>query len=194
MKKLLSTVLILACLCMLFACNAAEADPIDKFSAKVDSADLTKATFTTEYTTELGTLQGSYEVAYNEDETATVSYSYEKWNALDNPEPKSTVTGTVTRNADGTFEPDSDIQGVPGESFKLKVSALKGDSSVKIDGDVLTAKITASNVKAVLGIESLPTGMTSADLEITVSGSSVKSVKLTFTDGTNTAVITCSYR
>lgn len=163
MKKIIALILAISCLLCLASCQFIggekpaeipdDSASIPDIQAKVDASAPAGAEITVTYKTTLGDLNGSYDVLYNEDGTATVSYSYEKFNTLGegSTELKSTTTGTVTVAADGSVSGDLGTEGLTAVSFELKLDADKL-SSVVINAGVLSATVKAENTAAVLGV------------------------------------------
>lgn len=163
MKKIIALVLIIVCTLSLASCQffgdtyepetPDDSASIPSIQAKVDATAPKGADITVTLKTTLGDLNGSYDVLYNEDGTATVNYSYEKFNTLGegSTELKSTTTGTVTVAADGTVNGDLGTEGLTAVSFELKLDADKLNS-VAINAGVLSATVKAENTEAVLGV------------------------------------------
>lgn len=159
MKKIIALILVIGCMLSLAACfpnNTEEPDDshaIPDIQAKVDASAPKGADITVTFKTSLGTLNGSYDVAYNEDGTATVAYSYEKFNTLGEgvTELKSTIAGTATVAADGSVTGDLGTDGLTAVSFDLKLDESKLNS-VAINAGVLNAEVKAEHTEAVLGV------------------------------------------
>lgn len=164
MKKIIALMLVLGCI---FACASCQwingsndntpddSASIPDIQAKIDASAPAGADITVTFKTALGDLNGSYDVLYNEDGTATVAYSYEKFNTFTegatSTELKSTVEGTVTVAADGKVSGDLGTEGLTAVSFDLKLDENKL-SSVVINAGVLNATVKAENTEAVLGV------------------------------------------
>ena len=159
MKKIIALILVIGCMLSFVACfpnNTEEPDDsyaIPDIQAKVDASAPKGADITVTFETSLGTLNGAYDVAYNEDGTATVAYSYEKFNTLGEgvTELKSTFEGTVTVAADGSVTGDLGTEGLTAVSFELKLDENKLNS-VAINAGVLNAQVKAEHTEAVLGV------------------------------------------
>lgn len=159
------------------------------FEDAIANTNPTKAVIEVVTKTALGDLKASYEIAYNEDGSATIKYSYEKFNAIGEGaenELKSTYSGTVTRNADGTYNgTDVDVSSV-GEGIKLNLSAIASDAkTVNEAGDVLSATVAAADTEAVFG------SAFSEDvaLEITIANEKVSLITMSYASGS----IVCRY-
>lgn len=134
---------------------------------------------------ELGELNSRYEIIYNNDGSATITYHYEKFNLIGEGaegEIKSEYNGTVTRNADGSYSGDMgevDLSGVTA-GFKVDLSTL--DVTINEAGDVLNATVAAANTEAVLG------SAFSEDvaLEVSIENGAVSQIELTFNSGSVT--------
>ena len=165
MRKIIALVLVIGCVlslasCGLFVTKEPQQTPDDAtklpdIQAKVDAAAPAGADITVAFKTSLGELVGTYDVLYNEDGTASVAYSYEKFNPFTegevNTELKTTVSGNVTVAADGTVNGDLGTEGLTAVSFDL---ALKADklSNVSINAGVLIATVKAQDTEAILGV------------------------------------------
>ena len=163
MKKIIALILVIGCMLALASCsffgNTTPEEPDDSYAipdiqAKVDASAPNGADITVTFTTALGVLNGSYKAVYNEDGTATVEYSYEKFNTIgagDNNELKSTVTGTATVAANGSVTGDLTADGLNAVSFDLALDEAKL-SNVAINAGVLSADVKADDTAAVLGV------------------------------------------
>ena len=163
MKKIIALVLVIGCMLSLASCELIFGDkkteePDDSYAvpdiqAKVDASAPAGAEITVTFKTTLGDLNGAYDVVYNEDGTATVAYSYEKFNTITETttELKTTVEGTVTVAADGSVSGDLGTEGLTAVSFELKLDESKL-SSVAINAGVLNAQVKAEHTEAVLGV------------------------------------------
>lgn len=186
MKKIISVVLVVACVCMLFACGADTKD----FQSAVEQTSPNKVIITTETVTEgLGTLKGNYSITYKSDGSAIIKYSYQEWNTVsaDNiPEqPYTTYSDTVRMDADGNYD-DDNFSGVAdlGE-ISLDLAAIKGDVTVSEDGNILTATVGKDNTKAVFGVEY------GYDIELTVTKGtkSLEAMALKYVSGVHTVSV-----
>ena len=174
MKKIIALLLVLGCMLAFVSCfnnnpnnKEDDSDAIPDIQAKIDATAPLGADITVVFKTALGDLNGAYDVTYNEDGTATVDYSYEKFNEFgaDNAsnEIKSTVEGTVTVAADGTVVGDiGSSDALNAVSFDLKLDANKLDS-VSVNAGTLIATVKAANTEAVLGVA------LNCDAQLTVS-------------------------
>ena len=201
MKKLLLLVLTLALsLSLTVACKKEEPDDPDDnssvlspftdaiaSSAPVSASITTKLAYTIDGLT--GTLEGAYNVTYASDGSATVSYTKEVLNEIneDTTEYKSTVPGTATVDAEGNVT--GDLGGSVTAATVLKLTPDKDKMTFEIEGGVLTATVSADNAASVLGVN---TGAETT-LKITVSNGKVTSVAITYTTATGPAEIVAVY-
>ncbi|MBQ8290456.1 MAG: hypothetical protein IJY01_06290 [Clostridia bacterium] len=196
MKKILSAVLLLACICMLFACGS----PTSSFENALASNDFTKATITQVTEDQLGSLTGTYTVTYNEDGSATIEYSYEQWTDINNAsatELKTVKTGTITRGADGKYTDGKDFSGSADEipaGFQLNLESVKEDAKISSDKTTLTVDVSADATADVLGVE-FPHDVT---IEVVLKDKALDTVKVSFTTTDKTGEeynhsITCKY-
>ena len=193
MRKIISLVLIIACFGLLMSCDMISSitgggndgtQGIDAFVEAVENTNPKNITVDIEVETALGDLTSKYTVNYKEDGSAVISYTVEKFNAIGEgaeDELKSTVTGTVTKNADGTFTGDTngaDVSGVTA-GFKLDVNKLKDTATINENSTVLTATVAAADTEAVLG--------SAFDKDVTVviaiADGAVELIDLTFEGG-----------
>ena len=192
MKKIVSVILIIACACMLFACGANAKD----FQKLFDTTSPAKVIVSIKTVTAgLGELNASYAVTYNEDGSATVKYTYEKWNSIPTDgsalptEAKSSYSGTVTKNADGSYSDADFAGGAEVAALSLNLEAISSDYSVSTDGSTLTATVIKGNTEAVFG------AAFNYDVKLTVvkGVSAIEAISLEYVDGSNTVYIDCTY-
>lgn len=193
MKKILSLILVITCFGLLMSCDMLSsitgggndgAKGIDAFVTAIENTNPKNITVDIEVETSLGELTSKYTVNYNDDGSAVITYTTEKFNAIGEgaeDELKSTVTGTVTKNADGTFTGDTngvDVSGVTA-GFKLDVKKMKDTATINENNTVLTATVAAADTEAVLG--------TAYDKDVTVviaiENGVVELIDLTFEGG-----------
>ena len=193
MKKIIALLLVICCFGMLFACNNDTPDNGDNdntntatvadFSAAIANTKPSLAIVTTKVTSELGVLNAKFEISYNEDGSAAIVYSYEKFNSLEDgatTELKTKYEGTFTRNADGTY---IGAEGVDISSVNAGTAIdLSKASNVTINekGDVLTANVAKADTASVLG------SALSADasLKIAIDGGEVELIEIAYSNAT----------
>ena len=193
MKKIIALLLVICCFGMLFACNNDTPDNGDNdntntatvadFSAAIANTKPSLAIVTTKVTSELGVLNAKFEISYNEDGSAAIVYSYEKFNLLElgaTTELKTKYEGTFTRNADGTY---TGAEGVDISSVNAGTAIdLSKASNVTINekGDVLTANVAKADTASVLG------SALSADasLKIAIDGGEVELIEIAYSNTT----------
>jgi hypothetical protein len=195
MKKIIALLLVICCFGMLFACNNDTPDTGDNdnnnnntatvadFTAAIANTKPSLAIVTTKITTELGDLNAKFEISYNEDGSAAIVYSYEKFNSIEDGatnELKTKYEGTFTRNADGTY---TGAEGVDISSVTAGTAIdLSKATGVTINekGDVLTANVAKADTAAVLG------SALSADaaLKIAIDGGEVEIIEITYSNAT----------
>ena len=190
MKKILSIALILVCVCALFACGGGG----NKFVNAVANTNPDTATITTVTTTELGDLTGTFTVTYGDDGAATIEYSYEQWNKVgEGDEPKSTVTGTITRQEDGSYSDGKGFTGTADEvtaGFNLNLESVVETAEVNAAGDTLTATVLKADTETVLGVAF----DYDVELKVVINGDVVETITVTFENGGNSGSITCKYK
>ena len=183
MKKILALILLVSCILTLCSCgllnnkkNNNNADngsnntqtggntsgnntpnvdtaTVAAIQSKIDASKPVAADITVTLKAVLDELNSEYNVTYNEDGTATVVYTYEKFNSFDedSDEYKSTYTGTVIVGADGTLTGDVDNASVEALTFDINLDVAKL-ATVEVVSGVLTATIKAANTASVLGV------------------------------------------
>ena len=121
--------------------------------SKIDASKPASADISVALEAVLDDLFSEYNVTYNEDGTANVVYTYEKFNSFDedSDEYKSTYTGTVIVGADGTLTGDVDNASVEALTFDINLDVAKL-ATVEVVSGVLTATIKAANTASVLGV------------------------------------------
>ena len=221
MKKFLALILIIGCILSFAACDVLfpseeptpdsgnndvtetpdnekeennkpnDAEFLPTIQEKIDASNPKGAEVTVTFGTALGELVGTYNVAYAEDGSATVDYSYEKFNTFTDgqtsTELKSTVTGTATVAVDGTVSGDLGQDALNAVTFKLQLDASKL-SDVTINAGSLKATVKAADTAAVLGVAleydvqlvvtTGETGVTSMSLAYTAAKGEVEIVTL----------------
>lgn len=201
MKKILALILVLGCIFAFASCNLSPGT--DAETPKETVADIQKAidesaplgaSVTVLLESTIGDLNGSYNIAYNNDGTATVNYSYERFNefTLDSvkDEFKSTVSGVVTVSADGQLSEDiGGVASVEAVSFDI---ALKEEYFVTVDvsSSVLRGTIKSENTYDVLGVDILY----DVDLVIFTGSGRVTSVVISYVSDAGPVEITSVYR
>ena len=165
MKKIIALLLVMCCVLTLAACDGSDDNPdnggvdnsqaISDMQSVLDASAPDVADITVVLKSSLGDLNGSYNIVYNQDGTALVTYSYEKFNAFDadTTEFKSTYTGTTTVAADGTVTDSlGGTASVEAITFDIQLDESKL-SSVVAGAGALNAKVKAVDTKAILGVE-----------------------------------------
>ncbi len=203
MKKILTIIIVLGCLLAFASCGGSQQSssgnngetPADASSiqAIVDASAPKSAVIKVTLSSEIGDLNGQYNVVYNDDGSANIVYSYEQFNTYDAAgqlgELKSVVSGEVTVSADGTVNGTiSGVGGIQATSFVLNLDNSKL-SGLVAEGGSLQATVPAANTASVLGIS------TGADVSLSVmTGSGVlTSVAMSYQSAEGTVSIACSY-
>ena len=194
MKKIIALILALTCVLALVSCDGGSADHsvLETYKAAVDATVPSRATINITYTdTKLGVvLDGNYLVVYNADGTATVNYEYEKVNEIDSDSDElvSKVNGVVTVKADGTVTGSIDKKVTAATVAKINLDPAK--MTYTVTRGILTAKIAAADVSAVLGVDiGADVGMT-----MTVSDAGkIGSISYNYATASGTASVVCFY-
>ena len=201
MKKIIALILVLGCIfafasCNLFPGTDAETpkETVADIQKAIDESAPLGASVTVLLESTIGDLNGSYNIAYNNDGTATVNYSYERFNefTLDSvkDEFKSTVSGVVTVSADGQLSEEiGGVASVEAVSFDI---ALKEEYFVTVDvsSSVLRGTIKSENTYDVLGVDILY----DVDLVIFTGSGRVTSVVISYVSDAGPVEITSVYR
>ena len=121
--------------------------------AKIDASKPATADITVTLEAALDDLFSEYNVTYNDDGTATVVYTYEKFNTFDedSDEHKSSYSGTVTVGADGAVSGDIGTASVEALTFDISLDTSKLATAEVVAG-VLTATVKAANTASILGV------------------------------------------
>lgn len=201
MKKILAIILVIGCVLSFAACNlfkkdsgrTDDASDIPAIQAKIDASAPISAEINVVLKSSLGNLNGVYNVTYNEDGSAFVSYSYEQFNKFEEgsstTELKSTVTGNTTVSADGKVADSiGGVASVEAVSFDIKLDENKLES-VKIDAGALSAKIKAADTEAVLGVALAY----DVDIIITTGSNGVTAIAISYTTTSGPVEINASY-
>lgn len=166
MKKIIALMLVMCCVFIFAACDdpnhttnegVDNSKAISDIQSTIDASAPAVADITVTLSSTLGELNGSYNVAYREDGSALVTYSYELFNGFDasssNTDIKSTYTGTTVVNADGTVVDElGGTAAVEAITFDIQLDESKLGSVVSGAG-AISAKVAAADTKAILGVE-----------------------------------------
>jgi hypothetical protein len=193
MKRIISVILIVACLGMLFSCNLFGFST-KNFEEAMANTNPSKVTITTSTTTAgLGTIHGNYVVTYNEDNTATIKYDGERWAGIPTDgseigdETKVSFSGTVTRDANGVYSDPAFVEDVE-LALSLNVGEIK-DSTISVDGKTLTATVAKADTATVFGVAY------NFDVVLTIvrGENAIERITLAYTTGANEVSIKCEY-
>ena len=202
MKKIRALILVISCVFTFASCklinkitgkgddtvvNAADITPIQE---KIDSSVPETATVTVSYKSSLGVLNSEYIVTYNTDGSASVSYTYEKFNAIgESTDAKSQLKGETVISATGELAtPAEGIAAVEALTFDINLDASKLYSATVTAG-ILNAVVKAENTLAVLGVD---LGV-DANLVIAVGSLGVGSVSISYVTEEGTVEIISTY-
>ncbi len=201
MKKIIALILAVGCMLALVSCNrnkqddngpTVDAAAVAAMQEKLNASEPCATDITVKLTTELGALNSKYNVVYNEDDTATVKYFYEKFNSFDEndiKEAKSSFEGIVTVGADGSVT--DEVGGtafVESISFNIKLDPAKLSYSESAPG-TLKVGVAAANTVAVLGVD------LGADVEMVISAGAdgVYSIAITYTSVSGVVELVSTY-
>lgn len=204
MKKILALILVVSCVFALGSCKlvkkifgkdvddaptANEAD-IAPIQAKIDASVPETANVTVNFKSTLGTLESAYVVTYNTDGSATVNYTYEKFNQVgESKDFKTEFVGETTIGANGelTNAPEG-IAAVEALTFDITLDASKLHYATVTSG-ILDAVVKAENTLAILGVE---LGV-DAKLVISIGTLGVSSIAISYTTEGGTVEIISTY-
>lgn len=192
MKKILALVLVIGCIFAFASCNLiapndtvptdneGKEQTLENIQKCIDESAPLSASISVVLKSDIGTLNGSYDVVYNLDGSATVDYSYELFNTFDGDgtafEPKSTHTGLVTVSADGKLDGElNGVASVEAVSFDIKLDS-KMLSSCEIAAGILEAEVEAAKTYDVIGID-IPYDIS---LNVTTANGRVTSVVIAY--------------
>lgn len=200
MKKIIALILVIGCVFALASCNLISGNnggntndnkgTVAEIQSAIDASAPTKAKITVNLDSSLGTLNGAYNITYNEDGSATVNYSYEQFNLFSEDATKggekTTISDTVTVSASGEInKPIHGAAAVEAVSFDINLDESKLASASVVAG-VLTAKVEAANTEAVLGVAI----GSDANLSITTGAGQITSAVITYTTESGPVTIT----
>ncbi|MBQ8302709.1 MAG: hypothetical protein IJX97_04070 [Clostridia bacterium] len=196
MKKIIALLIAITCVFAMVSCggNGGETVDVTAFKDAVAATAPTAVEIETALETELGTLEGTFNVTYATDGSAVIEYSYEQFNELgessNTTEVKNTVSGTVNVGADGSYSDGGALVGsvsaAGGFTINLDTAKMK---DCEVNGNVLTATVEAANTEAVLGVAIAY----DVNVVLTKGETSLVSLTLTYTTDAGLATVTCEY-
>lgn len=200
MKKILVLMLALVMVFAIVSCGddttvpggdnggADEVVDFTPFKDAVNASVPATATVKVSMENDLGTLNAQYDVVYASDRSAAINYSREVFNEVGADEIKSTITGTVAMSKDGNLS-DTEALGGTGALVAAKITVDESKMTATVNGNILTATISASNTASVLG--------TAIDADVTlilyIADGTVSSFSLNYTIGANAYSVSCDY-
>ena len=220
MKKILALILLVSCIFTLCSCGlfkkndnnnnsnnvnnntptggnnsgdktpVVDAEGVAAIQAKIDASKPVAADITVTLKAVLDDLNSEYNVTYNDDGTATVVYTYEKFNSFyaDTDEYKSTYSGTVTVGADGTLSGDVDTASVEALTFDINLDAAKLATAEVVAG-VLNATVKAANTASVTGVNL----GSDASVVVSTGANGVVSIAISYVSASGPVEIVATY-
>lgn len=203
MKKILALILVVSCVFALGSCKfvkkifgkdpetpVVNAEDITPIQEKLDASMPETATVTVNFKSNLGELNSTYVVTYITDGTASVSYTYEKFNTIGESENvKDVFTGETVVGATGELTtPVEGIAAVEALTFDINLDSSKLYSAT-VNAGILNAVVKAENTLAVLGVE---LGV-DANIIVTVGTLGVTSVAISYTTEEGAVEIISTY-
>lgn len=208
MKKILSAVLVLGCIFAFASCaltatteeekpvvdNEGNVITIDTIQACIDDSAPKGANSSVTFVSDIGDLNGSYDVTYNDDGSATVDYSYELFNTITPGSSsdgfKKSYTGSFTVSADGVVSGDvGGIGAVEAVSFDIFLDIEKL-SNCSLSSGILKAKVPAAYTLDVLGVII----DYDVDMNIITANGKVTSISMKYVTESGTVEISTTYR
>ena len=203
MKKILALILAFGCIFAFASCGIlglgtdqtpTEKETVANIQKAIDESAPVSASITVKFESLIGELNGSYDVSYNNDGSATVDYSYERFNefTLDSvqDEFKSVVSGNVTVSADGVLSEEiGGVASVEAVTFDIE---LKEEyfTSVSVANSVLRGTIKSENTFDALGVDI----MYDVDLVVFTGNGRVTSIVISYESENGPIEISAMYR
>lgn len=203
MKKIIALLLAVSCVFALASCKWFKKDNDDGVSAvdtaavadvqaKLDAASPETANITVKLESAIDTLEGCYTVTYNmEDGSATVVYTYEKFNEIGSGKDIKETVGpdTVTVSADGILSKEMNgVGAVEALTFDINLDPTKLISA-SYNAGMLTAKVKASFTKAVLGVAIA----SDVDIAIATTALGIASITISYDTSAGPVEIVATY-
>ena len=202
MKKIIAILLVISCIFVFAACQPNDKDggkdnqnsmSVSEVQAKIDASVPSGAKVTVVLESSLGDLNGTYDIVYNEDGTATVQYSYELFKPFVegsfDSEIKTTYAGVTTVASDGTVTDElGGIASVQAVTFDIHLDESKLDS-VSVIAGALSAKIKAADTAAVLGVAFA----SDVELVVTVGSKGVTSIAFSYLSDVGPVEVVSTY-
>ena len=210
MKKIIALLLVVGCMLAFASCNLLpgsgdngdgndnvvnvdNSEAIAALQAAIDASAPDIADISVVLDSSLGKLYGEYNVTYNEDGSATVVYSYEKLNSLEDgniaDDFKSTYNGEITVSPDGTVaDAIGGISSVDAVTFDIILDESKL-TDVIVSQNSISAKVAKANTLAVLGVAL----DSDAEFVISVGKNGVASVAISYVSGSGVVDIRSAY-
>ena len=185
MKKIVSLLLLLACVVALASCApAADTGPKDIFALLKSSAAPTRIVTDITYSEkDGGSTYGGHYVTEGSGQDAVMTYEYTRPARLDEAAESETVTvkGTLKYKDGKVGEGDTYVTEalvLSGDTFTITLDLLS-DVSLSEDGRTLTATITAENIKKVLGTDLKADG--NVTLTVKSNGTHITNINIAYT-------------
>ena len=201
MKKIIALFLSVVCVIGLVSCGGGatttppKEDPLKVFTEALSLADPKSATIETSLESQsFGvTLEGVYEITYNEDGTATVAYEYDQLLEINDDTPDDAelvyqVEGSATIAQNGAVSGDVSDQVAAVAGVKLNIDASK--MTYTVSSGLLSATVKAADTAAILGAAiSYDVSFT---LSLTAEGA-VSAITVSYTSAQGPVEIVCLY-
>ena len=194
MKKIVCLLLALSCMFALFACGGNEDDTQTAFFEKVENSNPTSITTQTTHTRPNGVIYNGLYTTKMTDNGFIFTYEYQDMLPItpgsDATSSQETKSGTIVYDGTGySIDGAENVTVAPDVAYmqiKLElVPDLIGDYEMSADGKTLTAELSADDVKNIFGTE---ISASAATLSITVAGSRLSDVSLSYTTDNGTVV------
>ena len=178
----------------LFACGSDEDDTQAAFFEKVENSDPTTITTTTTHTRPSGVIYNGLYTTQMTENGFIFEYNYQDMLPI-TPDSEGTSSqepkhGTIVYDGVGySIDGAENVTVAPDVAYmqiKLDlVPELIGEYEMSVDGKTLTAELSADDVKSIFGTT---VSTTAATLKITVAGSRLSAVSLSYTTSNGTVV------
>ncbi|HBJ19219.1 MAG TPA: hypothetical protein DDY70_05740 [Clostridiales bacterium] len=194
MKKIISLLLLLACVFAFAACSPTSTGPKDIFTLAKSSVSPTRiVTDVTYQEKDGGSIYTGHYVTESEGQNAIMTYEYTRPARLDEAADSETKTvkGTIYYK-DGKVSTDGDTYETEalvwsGGKFALD-KGLLADIQISEDERTLTATLTPENAEKILGTKFDTNGNSNITLTVKSNGTYITNVNITYTSPSGAAV------
>lgn len=162
---------------------------LDDFKTAINNTSPTSASIGMTVETTMGPLSGRYDITYAADGSATVTYSYEQFDVIDenNSNDKITVSGSAAIDPEGnvTGSVNSAVTSAGRVAFNLDANKM----TFNVASGALVATVLQENTAAVVGFEC----PSDAIIALTCVDGVIVSATITYTTEQGAVEIVCTY-